>query len=154
MQLFMRVAPELYLKMLVVGGLDRVYEIGKQFRNETIDMTHNPEFTSVEFYQAGYLFINRQLPPPLSPITISRETYAGKYSSSQDKHESLILSNVTCGAVPIILLVIMDAGDFIHLAAVSMINLVHAIIVSLKSKVSKSRILSLKTLYSDPKPAA
>lgn len=50
-QLFMRVAPELHLKMLVVGGLDRVYEIGKQFRNETIDMTHNPEFTSVEFYQ-------------------------------------------------------------------------------------------------------
>ena len=47
----MRVAPELYLKMLVVGGLDRVYEVGKQFRNEQIDMTHNPEFTSVEFYQ-------------------------------------------------------------------------------------------------------
>ena len=45
-------APELYLKMLVVGGLDRVYEMGKQFRNEGIDMTHNPEFTSVEFYQA------------------------------------------------------------------------------------------------------
>ena len=51
LQLFMRVAPELYLKMLVVGGLDRVYEVGKQFRNEQIDMTHNPEFTSVEFYQ-------------------------------------------------------------------------------------------------------
>ncbi|CAL8469857.1 g9399 [Coccomyxa elongata] len=52
MQLYMRVAPELYLKMLVVGGLDRVYEMGKQFRNESIDMTHNPEFTSCEFYQA------------------------------------------------------------------------------------------------------
>jgi lysyl-tRNA synthetase class II len=46
-----QVAPELYLKMLVVGGLERVYELGKQFRNEGIDMTHNPEFTSVEFYQ-------------------------------------------------------------------------------------------------------
>eukprot|EP00923_Selenidium_pygospionis_P004064 GHVN01006450.1.p1 GENE.GHVN01006450.1~~GHVN01006450.1.p1 ORF type:complete len:301 (-),score=62.43 GHVN01006450.1:259-1161(-) len=52
MKLFMRVAPELYLKMLVVGGMDRVYEIGKNFRNEGIDMTHNPEFTSCEFYMA------------------------------------------------------------------------------------------------------
>ncbi|KAI2709047.1 hypothetical protein CBS147332_6106 [Penicillium roqueforti] len=50
--LFMRVAPELYLKMLIVGGLERVYEIGKQFRNEGIDLTHSPEFTTCEFYQA------------------------------------------------------------------------------------------------------
>merc|ERR1712061_260351 len=52
LDLFMRVAPELYLKKLVVGGLDRVYEIGKNFRNEGIDMTHNPEFTCCEFYMA------------------------------------------------------------------------------------------------------
>jgi len=52
MKLFMRIAPELYLKMLVVGGMNRVFEIGKQFRNEGIDMTHNPEFTTCEFYWA------------------------------------------------------------------------------------------------------
>ncbi|XP_026322248.1 lysine--tRNA ligase isoform X2 [Hyposmocoma kahamanoa] len=52
MDLYMRIAPELYHKMLVVGGLDRVYEIGRQFRNEGIDLTHNPEFTTCEFYIA------------------------------------------------------------------------------------------------------
>jgi lysyl-tRNA synthetase class 2 len=52
MDLFMRVAPELYLKMLTVGGLEKVYEIGRQFRNEGIDLTHNPEFTTCEFYWA------------------------------------------------------------------------------------------------------
>ncbi|KAL1858214.1 hypothetical protein VTK73DRAFT_7894 [Phialemonium thermophilum] len=57
MDMFLRVAPELYLKMLVVGGLNRVYEMGRQFRNESIDLTHNPEFTSLEFYMA-YADIN------------------------------------------------------------------------------------------------
>ncbi|KAJ3446740.1 lysyl-tRNA synthetase [Anaeramoeba flamelloides] len=51
-KMYMRVAPELYLKELIVAGFDRVYEIGKQFRNETIDLTHNPEFTTCEFYMA------------------------------------------------------------------------------------------------------
>ena len=51
-QLFLRVAPELYLKRLVVGGLERVYEINRNFRNEGISTQHNPEFTMLEFYQA------------------------------------------------------------------------------------------------------
>ncbi len=52
MQLFLRIAPELYLKRLVVGGFERVYEINRNFRNEGLSTRHNPEFTMVEFYQA------------------------------------------------------------------------------------------------------
>src|SRR5437899_12588207 len=50
--LFLRIAPELYLKRLVVGGLERVYEINRNFRNEGVSTQHNPEFTTLEFYQA------------------------------------------------------------------------------------------------------
>jgi lysyl-tRNA synthetase class 2 len=52
MELTLRIAPELHLKRLVVGGFDRVYEINRNFRNEGVDRTHNPEFTMLEFYQA------------------------------------------------------------------------------------------------------
>jgi lysyl-tRNA synthetase class 2 len=52
MQLYLRIADELYLKRLIVGGFERVYEISKDFRNEGIDRSHNPEFTMLEFYQA------------------------------------------------------------------------------------------------------
>jgi lysyl-tRNA synthetase class 2 len=52
MELFLRIAPELYLKRLTVGGLERVYEINRNFRNEGISTQHNPEFTMLEFYQA------------------------------------------------------------------------------------------------------
>jgi len=52
MPLFLRIADELYLKRLIVGGFDRVYEIGHDFRNEGMDRSHNPEFTMLEFYQA------------------------------------------------------------------------------------------------------
>ncbi len=52
MKLFLRIAPELYLKRLVVGGLTRVYEINRNFRNEGLSIMHNPEFTMLEFYQA------------------------------------------------------------------------------------------------------
>lgn len=50
--LYLRIAPELYLKRLMVGGLDRVFEIGRNFRNEGVDATHNPEFTMLEAYQS------------------------------------------------------------------------------------------------------
>ncbi|MGQ0538888.1 MAG: lysine--tRNA ligase [Gemmatimonadaceae bacterium] len=52
MQLYLRIADELYLKRLIVGGLEKVYEFGHDFRNEGIDRTHNPEFTMLEFYEA------------------------------------------------------------------------------------------------------
>lgn len=52
MDMFMRVAPELFLKMMIVGQFGKVFELGKNFRNEGIDLTHNPEFTSCEFYWA------------------------------------------------------------------------------------------------------
>lgn len=51
-KLYLRIAPELYLKRLIIGGMDRVFEIGKVFRNEGIDTTHNPEFTMLEMYQS------------------------------------------------------------------------------------------------------
>lgn len=52
MKLFLKISPELYLKRLIVGGFHKVYEIGKNFRNEGIDRSHNPEFTMLEYYQA------------------------------------------------------------------------------------------------------
>jgi lysyl-tRNA synthetase class 2 len=52
MDLYLRIAPELYLKRLIVGGLERVYEINRNFRNEGVSTSHNPEFTMLEFYQA------------------------------------------------------------------------------------------------------
>ncbi len=52
MKLFLKISPELYLKRLIVGGFEKVYEIGKNFRNEGIDRTHNPEFTMLEYYEA------------------------------------------------------------------------------------------------------
>ncbi len=52
MELFLRIAPELYLKKLTVGGLEKVFEINRNFRNEGMSTRHNPEFTMLEFYEA------------------------------------------------------------------------------------------------------
>lgn len=60
MKLYLKISPELYLKRLIVGGFEKVYEIGKNFRNEGIDRSHNPEFTMLEFYEA-YTDYNYQM---------------------------------------------------------------------------------------------
>lgn len=88
MTLYMRVAPELYLKMLVVGGLDRVYEIGRQFRNEGIDLTHNPEFTTCEFYQAyaDYHDLMDMTEKMISEMVYSiKGTYKIQYQNDPDR---------------------------------------------------------------------
>lgn len=76
--MFLRIAPELYLKMCVIGGMDRVYELGKQFRNESIDLTHNPEFTSLELYMA---YADYQMLMTLTESLLSELVYYlyGKY---------------------------------------------------------------------------
>lgn len=73
MDLYLRVAPELYHKILVVGGIDRVYEIGRQFRNEGIDLTHNPEFTTCEFYMAYADYLDL--------MTITESMLCGRFCS-------------------------------------------------------------------------
>lgn len=82
--LFLRIAPELYLKRLLVGGLDRVYEINRNFRNEGVDTRHNPEFTMLEFYQAyadynDLMALTEELLPRLCRAVLGGEelTYQG-----------------------------------------------------------------------------
>ena len=61
MDLYLRIAPELYLKRLLVGGFDKVFELGRNFRNEGISIQHNPEFTMLEFYEAYVTYENMML---------------------------------------------------------------------------------------------
>ncbi|GAA3210837.1 bifunctional lysylphosphatidylglycerol synthetase/lysine--tRNA ligase LysX [Dactylosporangium siamense] len=79
MRLFLRIAPELYLKRLAVGGVERVFEIGRNFRNEGVDATHNPEFTMLEAYEAY-----------------------GDYTSMRDLARSLILAAALAGPGPVL----------------------------------------------------
>jgi lysyl-tRNA synthetase class 2 len=85
MPLFMRIAPELFLKRLVVGGLDRVFEINRNFRNEGISTRHNPEFTMLEFYQAyaTYETLMTFTEKMLSKVTF---TATGKYEIIYQGH--------------------------------------------------------------------
>ena len=78
--LYLRIATELYLKRLIVGGFERVYEIGKNFRNEGMDRTHNPEFTLMEFYQAysdlnGMMDICEKLFKHLAQNVVGKDVY-------------------------------------------------------------------------------
>jgi lysyl-tRNA synthetase class 2 len=78
--LYLRIATELYLKRLIVGGLERVYELGKDFRNEGVDTTHNPEFTMIEWYEAyaDYLGVADRL-EALVAYVAEQVGYAGEY---------------------------------------------------------------------------
>ncbi len=80
MDLYLRIATELYLKRLIVGGFERVYEIGKDFRNEGMDRTHNPEFTMLEFYEAysdlsGMMDIAEEMVKHLAQNVIGKDVY-------------------------------------------------------------------------------
>ncbi|HLJ02907.1 MAG TPA: lysine--tRNA ligase [Solirubrobacteraceae bacterium] len=78
--LYLRIATELYLKRLIVGGLERVYELGKDFRNEGVDSTHNPEFTMIEWYEAyaDYLDVAARF-EQLMAYVASEIGYSGEY---------------------------------------------------------------------------
>lgn len=86
MKLFMKISPELYLKRLIVGGFEKVFEIGKNFRNEGIDRTHNPEFTMMEWYEA-YTDYNYQMNQFEELVSHLAKTITGSYIVPfQDKH--------------------------------------------------------------------
>ncbi len=85
-QLYLRIADELYLKRLVVGGLGRVYEIGKNFRNEGIDRTHNPEFTMLELYQA-YADYENMMDLAERLVTRTAEELTGTVCVEYDGHK-------------------------------------------------------------------
>ncbi|GMF49259.1 unnamed protein product [Phytophthora fragariaefolia] len=85
--LYLRIAPELFLKQLVIGGFDRVFEIGKVFRNEGIDATHNPEFTICEFYQA-YADYNTLMDTAEKMISGIAKDVTGSYKIQYPTEES------------------------------------------------------------------
>jgi lysyl-tRNA synthetase class 2 len=87
LDLFLRIAPELYLKRLVVGGFERVYEINRNFRNEGLSRQHNPEFTMLEFYQAYATYTDlMDLTEELIP-SVAREVNDGATSVTQDGND-------------------------------------------------------------------
>jgi len=116
MDLYLRIAPELYLKRLVVGGLDRVYEINRNFRNEGISTQHNPEFTMLEFYEAysNYLDLmelNEQLFALLAKtITGSTTVKYGEHELDFSKMTRLTMREAICKYWP------AEAGPALEMA--------------------------------------
>jgi lysyl-tRNA synthetase class 2 len=109
--LYLRIAPELYLKRLIVGGFDRVYEINRNFRNEGISTAHNPEFTMLEFYQAysdyrDLMALNEDLFAHLAKeVTGSTIVRYGEYEVDFAKFQRMSMREAVCrywpsGAVP------------------------------------------------------
>jgi lysyl-tRNA synthetase class 2 len=100
--LYLRIAPELYLKRLVVGGLDRVYEINRNFRNEGISTAHNPEFTMLEFYQAysdyrDLMALNEELFAHLAKeVTGSTVVRYGEHEVDFAKFQRLSMREAVC----------------------------------------------------------
>jgi lysyl-tRNA synthetase class 2 len=93
--LYLRIATELYLKRLIVGGLERVYEIGKQFRNEGVDTTHNPEFTTIEYYEAyaDYLDVAARF-ETLVAFVADRVGYEGPFDFSRPWHRETLAGSI------------------------------------------------------------
>jgi len=107
MDLFMRIAPELYLKRLVVGGMERVYEINRNFRNEGISTRHNPEFTMLEFYQAYATYedlmdlTEQMLSQAAERVCGStRVPYQGKELDFGKGWKRISMADAICDAVP------------------------------------------------------
>ena len=86
LQMYLRIAPELNLKRLIVGGFDRVFEIGKNFRNEGMDIKHNPEFTNMEFY-AAYQDYNDMMHTAEQLISTVAQNVLGKTTIEYDGNE-------------------------------------------------------------------
>jgi lysyl-tRNA synthetase class 2 len=123
MELFMRVAPELHLKRLLVGGLERVYELNRCFRNEGISTQHNPEFTMLEFYQAYATYddlmdLTEELLSKLvseirgGPVT----TYQGQEISFEAPFKRLTIHQALCEALQVDESVLNDSGALCDLA--------------------------------------
>src|SRR4029079_10859403 len=89
MDLFLRIAPELYLKRLTVGGIERVFEINRNFRNEGISTQHNPEFTMLEFYQAYSDYQDLMVMTEQLIGTVARQATGGDQVTFNDQQISL-----------------------------------------------------------------